>query len=537
MKNFVSTRSFSFGMGTFLFSYLVLSLFILSISAEDIFFLSIDCGSSDSYKDENSIAWTGDDNYVKTGKSHSVQSAKYSVSRVMDTMRVFTFPSKNCYHIDSVKQGQRVLVRASFLYGNYDNKSSPPIFSLYIDGAYWETVRTSMWEVVYHEVVYVLKKDSISVCLWTYPGTNDPFISALEVRGLALYRYVYRNDDEDYPLFLWKRFAFGSNQTVRYPSDPYDRIWTDRDVNYESLIPVSNNNATLTYYVGYGDGPPPAVLKHAVTCAAPPNYMAISIGESFPFNRPAYYIAYFSEVTQLKPNQNRSFRIQIDNGRYSQPILPPYGAYKEQFGYNITFSEKSKIYISPTGDSTLPPLINALEIFSVGKALINGTDDKDVEGLASLQKAFPVLQQWTGDPCLPDLHTWEWVYCDYYNYKPRPRVIELHLGGYGLSGVIPDFSSMDVLYGVDLSHNSLKGPVPDFFTRLRKLRTLDVSYNQLNGSVPASLAYIIDERGNPDLCIEGISCRASCSCRKMNKKTVTVFFGSIIPIIITYIWF
>ncbi|KAL9143674.1 hypothetical protein ABFS82_14G249100 [Erythranthe guttata] len=504
----------------FIFSCLVLSICILSVSAaNNTFYLNIDCGSSKSYEDEKSIVWTGDDNYIKTGEPHSVQSAKYSVSHVMDTMRVFTTRKKNCYHIDdsSVKQGQRVLVRASFLYGNYDNKSSPPKFDLFIEDTEWEAVETSMFEVVYYEVIYVLDKDSISVCV-SRSSLGIPFISALEVRGLtfSMYPYQYLNDGKNYPLFLRRRVAFGSNQTIRYPTDPYDRIWTI-DNNYTSFIPLSNEATFSNNGVRLGQEPPLAVLKHAVT-VAPRNYIVFPVGIYFPVKQLAYYTAYFSEVTQLRPTQKRSFRIHHDNNPYSQPIVPPYGDYIERYSDYITFSKDSNLFITADDDSTLPPLINALEIFAVGKPLINGTDDRDVQGLASLQKAFPVLQEWTGDPCLPRINNaWEWVGCNDYNYKPRPRVTHL-----------------------DLSNNSLKGPIPDFITRLPNLMILDVSYNQLNGSILAPFATKsglgLRVAGNPDLCVEGkyTSCRPAYSCgRKMNINVMTILFGSIIPIIIT----
>ncbi|GFP99563.1 uncharacterized protein at1g24485 [Phtheirospermum japonicum] len=191
-------------------SCLILALRCLSASAD--VFLSIDCGSSSSFKDENLIDWTGDGDYVQNGESHSVGPAN-SISRVMDTLRVFTTRRKNCYHIDSVKQG-KVLVRASFYYGDYDNKSMPPTFDLQFDGNYWATVETSSTEYVYHEVTYVMKKDSISVCVaQTSPG-QFPFISAIEVRGLEW--YMYRNINDTYPLFLRRRVAFGSNATIRF---------------------------------------------------------------------------------------------------------------------------------------------------------------------------------------------------------------------------------------------------------------------------------------------------------------------------------
>lgn len=129
----------------------------------------------------------------------------------MDTLRVFTTRRKNCYNIDSVRTG-RVLLRASSYYGNYDDKSSPPTSDLQFDGNHWTTVETSSTEYVYHQVTYVTKMDSISVCVaQTNPG-QFPFFSAIEWRCLE--SDMYFNYDDGYPLFLRRRVAFGSNATM-----------------------------------------------------------------------------------------------------------------------------------------------------------------------------------------------------------------------------------------------------------------------------------------------------------------------------------
>lgn len=45
-----------------------------------------------------------------------------------------------------------------------------------------------------------------------------------------------------------------------------------------------------------------------------------------------------------------------------------------------------------------------------------------VDGLASLQGAFAVLKNWSGDPCLPSPYSWDWINC---SSDPIPRVTAL----------------------------------------------------------------------------------------------------------------
>ena len=171
--------------------------------------LSIDCGSSTVYSDEG---WIGDEAYIQNGESKRVQSGN-SLSQVMDTLRVFSSRNKNCYSLVAEK-GEKVLVRASFYYGNYDQKSSPPTFALQFDGNPWATVVTSSDLVIYYEAIYAVKGDSTSVCVAQTHANQFPFISALEMASLG--SNMYSSLDSNYALFLRRRVAFGANETIRY---------------------------------------------------------------------------------------------------------------------------------------------------------------------------------------------------------------------------------------------------------------------------------------------------------------------------------
>ncbi|KAL8525589.1 hypothetical protein ACS0TY_014999 [Phlomoides rotata] len=515
---------------------LVLALCTISTSAD--VFVSIDSGSSTaSYTDENGIVWTGDDNFTRNGESRSVQSSS-SVSRVMDTLRVFTTQKKNCYDIDSVKRG-RVLVRATFNYGNYDNKSSPPTFDLLFDGNHWDTVRTTNVGAVWREVIYNMKGDRISVCVaQTNPG-EFPFVSAVEVRVLE---FKYKGDDSmdlRYPLLLSKRVAFGSNATIRYKEDPYDRIWSPERVKGYVGIP---SDAPFEQAIIWNDSPPPAVLKNAITTPTP-NGSSVLLGLQnivLPMGFPrdevtAYILWHFSEVTQLQPNQTRSFEIFLNNKSFSNPILPPYNNCSVMYITNFTVSSKDVFSLVPTNVSTLPPLINAMEVFLHGDELSNGTDTKDVQGLGSLQEAFDVLQGWSGDPCFPAPYAWDWIDC-------TPRVTALLLGSFGLSGLLPDFSSMNALQTIDLHNNTLRGRIPDFLGNFPNLKVLNLSNNQLNGTIPASLSskkgLTLVVTGNPDLCTSSTSCQTqlrgppASSSINLKKNILEVLFSSIISSVI-----
>ncbi|MCD9560129.1 hypothetical protein HAX54_018603, partial [Datura stramonium] len=451
------------------FLLLFLALCVFSVSADG--FVSLDCGSSETYTDENSIVWSGDEEYMSNGESYVVQSNN-SVSHVMDSLRVFTSRNKNCYLI-KVEKGGRVLIRASFNYGNYDGKSNPPSFSLQFDGNDWAIVNTMSDQLVYYETIYVVKGDSLSVCLAQTLADQFPFISALEVRSL---------------------------DSTMYMDDPYDRIWVPR-IPGNSIVSLTSD-ATNIIDTSQGDQPPQQVLQNAISTANSSDIITLNMRFFSIDDVPIYMNMYFSEVTQLGPNETRSFRIFKDSiESFSDPILPPYGNFTQLSVSNLTVFPNTTFSIVPTSDSTLPPLINALEIFIVGDALTDGTNSQDVESLVSLQDEFEVLQDWSGDPCLPSPFTWDWVNC---SSNDPPRITALYLSNFDLSGSLPDFSSMDALQIIDLSDNNLDGPIPDFLGTLPNLEKLNLANNQFSGTIPASLSnkngLTIDISGNSDLC-------------------------------------
>ncbi|KAJ6713366.1 hypothetical protein OIU79_009371 [Salix purpurea] len=235
----------------------ILFLAFLSISGNAQ--VSIDCGASETYTDENSLVWIGDDGFFKNSESAVVRSNN-TVSHVMSTLRVFTSLKKNCYTIRADK-GSLVLVRASFFYGNYDKKSSPPSFLLLLDGNYWSTVKTTLDEPGIYEVMYVVKSDTISICLAQTQPNQLPFISALEFRKLD--STIYAIVDPNYALFVRSRTAFGANLTVRFPDDVYDRIWVPGR-NVSGRVPVASD-AKLINVTTAPDNPPRKVLQNAIT--------------------------------------------------------------------------------------------------------------------------------------------------------------------------------------------------------------------------------------------------------------------------------
>ncbi|KAF6164792.1 hypothetical protein GIB67_002448 [Kingdonia uniflora] len=428
-------------------------------------FVSIDCGASSSDTDENSLTWVGDDLYVQSGKSHVVESPS-QVSRVLTTLRAFPDHKKNCYSIKADK-GDLVLVRTSFFYGNYDKKSSPPTFNLQFDGNHWEKVVIPATDkVLLFEVIYTVKGSSISVCVARTQANQIPFISAIEMRSLnaSMYHHVNSNN----PLFMIKRIGYGVNKTVRFPDDRYDRIWAPGILVGDFIEKIQSNSPLMASF-DVEDNPPRSVLQSAGVATANLSIPLTLIFSDFPnVEVPVYINGYFSEVSHLNLTEKRSFDLYINYERSYGPITPPYNRALQLLITNITASSSTAFSLLATNDSTLAPLMNAIEVFRVGNELTEGTNVKDVDVLTLLQKSFTdQLQEWSGDPCLPAPFSWDWVAC---NSDARPRITALYLNGLGLSGILPDFSSMDALELIDLRSNNFTQEIPGFLGSFPKLK-------------------------------------------------------------------
>ncbi|KAL6907950.1 hypothetical protein ACP4OV_002120 [Aristida adscensionis] len=151
-----------------------------------------------------------------------------------------------------------------------------------------------------------------------------------------------------------------------------------------------------------------------------------------------------------------------------------------------------------------------------------------------LQKMYSVTRNWAGDPCSPKAFAWDGVKC---SDSPNDLLIitALNLSYSGLIGGIDDsFGQLTRLqHCMDLSHNNLSGPIPDFLCQMQSLTFLDLSSNNLSGIVPlvllrksqyGGLTLRIDN--NPNLC--GNACYPIST---KNKSKIKRIVKIVVPIL------
>ncbi|KAK6160322.1 hypothetical protein DH2020_003703 [Rehmannia glutinosa] len=490
---------------------------IPSILGQVTEFTSIDCGGTSNYTDKTTgLPWISDAEIQGQGKSVQVENT-YGNSVQYQTRRDFpTDGKKYCYKLTS-EERRRYIVRSTFLYGTSVTEGTYPKFQLYLDATKWSTVTIMEASRIYvKEMIIRAPSRSIDVCLCC-ASTGSPFISTLEMRPLNLSMYATDYEDEFY-LKVAERVNFGAptQQAIRYPDDPYDRIWeSDLDRRPNFLVGVASGteriNTTKNIDVNTREYPPVKVMQTAVVGTKGSLTYRLNL-EDFPANARAY--AYFAEIEDLGVNDTRKFKME-------QPYMPDYsnavvnvaenanGSYTlyEPSYMNITLDFVLSFSFVKTRDSTRGPILNAMEI-SKYVEIAAKTDAKDVSSLNAL-RYMPAQSEWTeedGDPCIPT--NWEWVTCS-STAPPRITKIllsgknvkgeipqelknvegltELWLDGNSLNGTIPDMSDLVNLKILHLENNRLTGPLPSYLGNLPYLQELYIQNNSLSGEIPPSL--------------------------------------------------
>ncbi|KAI3670521.1 hypothetical protein L1987_87857 [Smallanthus sonchifolius] len=185
-------------------------------------------------------------------------------------------------------------------------------------------------------------------------------------------------------------------------------------------------------------------------------------------------------------------------------------------------SSSNNLRVYRTSISTLPPILNALEIYVVKQLQQNQTDDQDAAAIWSTKSTYGLIKlNWQGDPCVPQ--AWVGLNCN-YNAHGAVKIISLNLSSRGLSGEIATaLANLTMIESLDLSYNKLTGNVPDFLARLDNLRILNLTGNKFTRPLPAELLakskkgslWLSIEESSGGSCLEG-------SCRNKNHKIVAI---------------
>ncbi|CAF2334991.1 unnamed protein product [Brassica napus] len=475
-------------------------------------FTSLDCGLpadelSPYIETYTHLNFSSDATFIQSGKTARIQMDR--LEKPYATIRYFPDGRRNCYNLN-VQMGRKYLIRASFIYGNYDGLDSPPVFDLYLGPNLWATIDT---------------------------GETTPLISALELRPMGKDSYTTKSGS----LKSHRRYYLSkSGYDIRYSSDIYDRVWTPyfKTENWTQIstdLDVVNSNK---YAI------PKDVLKNAATPTSVSSPLTIEWIPDYPDDQ-YYFYAHFAEIPDLQANETREFNVLWNGVQQSGPFIPRRRIIDTISSKSplICTGGKCSFQLIRTKRSTLPPLLNALEFYTLIQFTQSETDESDVGAIKNIAATYALNRiSWQGDPCVPQQFRWDGLNCTNTNMSTPPRITTLNLSSSGLTGTIAAaIQNLTQLETMDLSNNNLTGGLPDFLGNMKSLSVMYVSVsifsytyqipsqimvvfnrnlsgNNLSGSIPQALqreGLKLLVEGNPKLCF-------SDSCIKPHKKKPVV---------------
>ncbi|KAF3492642.1 hypothetical protein DY000_02052052 [Brassica cretica] len=364
------------------------SIIHLVMSQNQQGFISLDCGlpsNEPPYNEQfTNLTYISDANFIQGGKTGYIQnnSETVSVSKPNRVLRYFPVGIRNCYSL-SVTQDTKYLIRTVFVYGNYDGLNSPPRFDLYL-------------------------------------GTSTPLISVIELRPLPYHTYTTRTGSLRTLAHLY--FSY-SDKIISYPKDVYDRIWQPYfELEWTQITTTLNVTDSSNGYAPPRDAITTAAIP---TNASEPLTIIWSLETS---DDETYGYLYFGEIQQLRANETREFNI-VANGRVVYDSYSPMNFEADTVFNHASFKCEGavcRLQLLRTPKSTLPPQMNAMEIFSAIYFPQSETSKDDVIAIKNIQSTYNLSRtSWQGDPCVPKQFSWIGLSCNVMDTSTAPRIITL----------------------------------------------------------------------------------------------------------------
>ena len=204
----------------------------------------MDCGGPVNFTDALGLSWTSDVNFIY-GEVANISVANETRKQYTTVRHFPADPRKYCYRLD-VTSRTRYLLRATFLYGDFDSNNVYPKFDISVGPTHWSTIVISDANTIESiELIFLASSSSISVCL-SNATTGKPFISTLELRQFNDSVYLTEFENQFY-LSVSARINFGADSVdpVRYALNiwfkmQHDVVFTDVHLSecFFKLLPL-----------------------------------------------------------------------------------------------------------------------------------------------------------------------------------------------------------------------------------------------------------------------------------------------------------
>ncbi|KAL3684365.1 hypothetical protein R1sor_002387 [Riccia sorocarpa] len=439
--------------------------------------------------------------------------------------------SKICYNftvnrtdVNSTSYLLRAMFPSSNLTANVKNQENVPLdiygtrFYFTVDSTFISTIDLIPSESQTLELVVPTLDTSLYACLVPLEDRSSmPAISSLELRPLSQSLYprasangmsntVDSTEVKTTYLMLVSRLNFGANASrpaVRYPQDRFDRLWYAPEIPEDRLTEFQSVTRLTKFAEGGGrasegedNGTPELVMNSAWEGLNMSSEVSFSfdIGRTRAFRPvPSFYMNMM--FLDVDPGEDDTLKRLVDvNLEHTGPeffsksvwavdALVQRNDTSRWFNYRQAFyGDVATFKITPSANSSLPSIVNAVEVLGEFDAVTERTDQYDVSSIKELTGSFADEVDTAGDPCLPV--PWDWIVC---NIEIPPRITQINLTSKGLTGELKFDERGGSLYRLtvlDVSNNSLHGSLPGSLPQIVTLRALNVEQNNLSGELP-----------------------------------------------------
>ncbi|CAA7044490.1 unnamed protein product [Microthlaspi erraticum] len=501
--------------------FVIFFLILYRLQADPIGFINVDCGLSiqeSPYQESSTgLTYTSDDGLIQRGKSGKIaKEFEPSYNKPELTLRYFPDGVRNCYNVN-VTRGTKYLIKTSFVYGNYDGLNLVPDFDLHIGPNLWLTVKA---DDSINELIHLSRSNSLQVCL-VKTGASTPMINSLELRPLKNDIYITESGSLKY---LYRAFFSNLKGYIEYPDDVYDRIWHQISPSKELKLLTT----TLQVNTSNDYDLPQRVISTAVT---PIDDKATTLEIPWTLESPTskfYLFMHYAELKALQANETREFSVTMNGNVTLESYSPKFLRMQTVFSKAPKQCDGGKclLQLVKTSKSTLPPLINANEVFTVIDFSQFETNGDEVIAIKNIQSTYGLSRiNWQGDPCVPKKLLWDGLNCNNSNISMPPMITSLNLSSSGLTGIITlTIQDLTHLQELDLSNNNLIGGVPEFLADMKSLLVINLSGNNLSGLVPQKLLekkmLKMNIEGNPKLHCPVGSCVSKAKEGGQQKKSI-----------------
>jgi Malectin-like domain len=178
---------------------------------------------------------------------------------------------------------------------------------------------------------------------------------------------LYQNNS----LYIFSLFHFSvyNKKVNRYPDDLYDRFWwsytkrTWKDISTTSTIALNSDF----------DVPLGVMQTAAITSSIPePLFINMTAGTKYS----THYVLHFAEIQNMSSTDRREFNISVRGYLMEKGYIPLPQKYSMEVYIDGSCIDYS-VSLDATSNSTLPPLLNAIELYKIILPLQVPTDGAD----------------------------------------------------------------------------------------------------------------------------------------------------------------